>query len=210
MRFLSKRIQLPSLIAAICLALPLMAHAVISDLGKIPHNATFDAGESPPSNNFFPVTGTVDGINFSRNEDGSADFTANKPAGNAINGWSVQCAYDVFSESSACAARQGSLMVMMDKRCKPSVEILGKVFTGTNITVKTGADAPVSSDARSGSYLSAILSARVTKTLSSGHRVLTRFQEWPSKSFLDTEIDPDGFAVAYRYACWAAKSLTKP
>ena len=197
------------------LLIPVLSMAGNANSGKIPAGAKFLANENPNtesvlSEEFFPVSGSADGIVYRRHGDGSATFGVDLDLNSRQSQWEVLCMYDGFDDTAGCGVRQRQLFIFIDKRCVPAAHIGNNNYPGTNVAARIESQKPIISDTKSKGVMSETASLTIQKALSANKKLLIRYREWPDRAWTDENIDPTGFALAFKYTCWAAKNLGKP
>ncbi|MGK5080490.1 hypothetical protein [Janthinobacterium sp. HLX7-2] len=153
-------------------------------------------------------TGILNKIAYSAYySDGSASFSGGENRTlDYSDDWSVGCTKDSMTDAKACQLHRKNLWIFIPAKGSPLVSVGSDHFPGSSVSVRLGADAPITSSSPNG-YFSAKQSTAIISKLQRSDKISTRYMEWPHNYYADETWAIYGFNEAFQYAKWAVKNI---
>lgn len=158
-------------------------------------------------------SGTKDGVPYRiYHSDGSGSF-AGEP-GNELKlmetgNWSVNCKIDPITDRRHCYMKKGDLWVWAYDDGRRQVMVGGErdSYPHTQATVRVDRAAPLSSPASAEGVFGPQNSRALISQMRAGEQVVTRYTDWPYRSFVTNTYTLHGFGAAYDYIVWAVANM---
>ncbi|ELR67952.1 hypothetical protein C942_00260 [Photobacterium marinum] len=109
--------------------------------------------------------------------------------------WSMRCDVDGMDDSHWCSIDKGDLRVGIWKDGTFFVSVGSNHYPNSKVVVRINKNKPISASENIG--FTKEKSIKIIEQLESGSSVLTRYQEWPYQSNIDTSTDLFGFSQAW-------------
>ena len=109
--------------------------------------------------------------------------------------WSFRCKRDEFDDTHWCQVSREGLSVTIWKDGSVLVNVGAKHYPGTNVSVRIDDSPPYSATEKVG--FNTGTSNQILDELLSGDSVMTRYQKWPYKRYIDQRVPLFGFTEAW-------------
>jgi hypothetical protein len=151
-------------------------------------------------------TGNINGIYYNIfYEDGSGSFGHKDDLHN--DNWNVECKKDKITDSKMCSMKKESLYVYAHGNGKSIVSIGHDHFPNSSVTIRIESNTPITTSAANDGDFPAKTSDGIITKLKRSKSATTRYMEWPYRTWVDKEVDTQGFNEAYAYIKWAVKHI---
>lgn len=109
--------------------------------------------------------------------------------------WSLQCLVDGMADTHMCHIRKGDLYVWLSSDGSPFVSIGNNHYPGTGVAIRIDKLKPI--DTQDKGFVASSTVEKILSELKSGNIVMTRYQKWPYKAYVDRTVNLYGFKEAY-------------
>lgn len=177
--------------------------------------------EEPPcmicTNEKFNQNGiiTVDSPNGSKSESGIigvVTYKINYRFGNATfkhedgYNWDAACTKDQMTSKVWCSTSRDNLTVLVFDNGKEYVSVGHDHYPRTPSSIKIGSNKPINTDDSDGNF-TVIESKKIINSMATEKEIMTRYVEWPYKTWVDKTTDLQGFKEASEFLRWAVKRI---